>query len=374
MRLVTSVAVVAPEDLPIPPVRGGSVQIYLHHLCRCLGQLGDIEAVLVSPGDQPDPQLLRHIPVRLRWAPGERRRSAYRAAVLRLLESLSPQVVQVDNRPDFVPLVRTACPAAKVVLNLHSLTFLGPAHLSSACARRILRDCDAVVCNSRFLRNTVQTRFRLRDQEWRPSVIYPGVDHAQFAPPGDLSAVEVHPDRPLRILYVGRIIRGKGVDVLLEAVRLLRKEGWPVSLTLVGRTPPWEAEFGRYIRRRSKGLPVHRAGFVPPQHLPEYYRQADVLVCPSQAPEAFGLVNLEALAAGLPVVASRQGGIEEVVTAECGVLVRHYRDPAGFAAALRTLADNPSLRARLRQGALLRARQFTWTATAEAFADLHRSL
>ncbi|MBX5437428.1 MAG: glycosyltransferase family 4 protein, partial [Alicyclobacillaceae bacterium] len=233
------VAVVAPDDLPIPPVKGGSVQIYLWHVCRLLAGARDVTVTLLSPGRHPSPELSSHLPVAVRNR--RERRRTYRALILTELKQIGPDIVHVDNRPDLVPAVRVACPDAKVVLNLHSGTFLGPRHLAPTAARDILCSADAVVCNSRFLQRRIARHFRLETGAWHPVVIYPGVDVAQFTPlaaaghaqNGRASPVlsTGRPVRPegLRVLYVGRVIQGKGVHVLVEAVRQLRRRGVPVT-------------------------------------------------------------------------------------------------------------------------------------------------
>ncbi|MCL6515731.1 glycosyltransferase family 4 protein [Alicyclobacillus sp.] len=361
--MAVRVALVAPEGLPIPPVRGGSVQIYLEALARELDRLG-IDATLLSPG-AGEAACRNHI----RLAGMEK--VTYRSACLAELRRMQPDVVQVDNRPDFVPWVRRAVPSARVLLNLHSTTFLGPRHIDRARARRVLRDADRVVLNSDFLRREIARTFRLDGGDWRPVVIHPGVDLARFALP---EGRERGAWPPFRLLYVGRVIRGKGVHVLVEAVRQLRQTHIPVRLTLVGRTPPWEAAYERRLRIQMRGLPVRWTGFVPPAELPPRLWRAHALVCPSQAPEAFGLVNVEAMAAGVPVIASRQGGIPEIVDASCGILVRQYRDPAAFARAIRTLMADRARWEALSDGARRRAQTFSWRRSAEAFTQVYREL
>lgn len=357
------VALVAPEGLPIPPVRGGSVQIYLEDLVRELDATG-VDVTLLSPGAGRD-ACERHIKIE------ESSRGAYRRACLAHLRSLAPEVIQVENRPDLVPRVRRAVPNARVVLNLHSTTFLGPRHIDRARARGVLRHADAVVLNSHYLRRVIARAFRLDPGRWRPHVIHPGVDAGRFTPPAQ-NARPAWP--PFRLVYVGRVIRGKGVHILVEAVRQLHRAKVPVHLTIIGRTPRWESAYERALRAAIRGLPVQWPGFVPPDQLPPRLWAAHALVCPSQAPEAFGLVNVEAMAAGLPVIASQQGGIQETVDASCGILVRRYRDPAGFSRAIRTLMADTGRWQALCDGARRRAEAFTWPRCAAHFAALYGEL
>lgn len=361
------VVIVAPEDLPIPPSRGGSVQIYLDGLVRNLQKTGT-SVTLISPGTREPkgfPVLHVHGPKKL-----------YQHKVLRILAQLAPDIVQVDNRPELVQKVKHALPGVKVILNLHSNTFLSSSYIAPHRARKNLIAADAVVLNSKYLRNWIRNRFALGASSWNPVVIYPGIDLHKFANNNSIShanADTLPKDRQsLRILFVGRVIRQKGAHVLISAAKYLTKDlHIPVKVTLVGRTPPWEKAYGEKIRASLKGWPMRWVGFVSPAQLPRYYWNADVLVCPSQWREAFGLVNVEAMAAGLPVIASNVGGLQEVVDSTSGLLVTNYHNPQGFARALQQLATNPLLREQLSRGAAKRAHQFAWERAARSFQALY---
>jgi len=370
------VVILAPEGLPVPPTRGGSVQIYLHALHRSFDEIGVRGVCLAAPGRV----------VRGKKLPAEK--AAYRKAVLHVLKDMKPQVVQVENRPDFVAAVRSVLPQAKLILNLHSTTFFalrgtgrgtadGADHpvtddAAHARMRRILTGADCVVVNSHYLQQTISQRFDLGRTKWRSRVIYPGVDTQTFCPRedgGSTSNAEV-----FRILFVGRVIRQKGLDVVLRGLHLLVKEKVPFTITVVGRTPPWERTYRAHLETLGKHLPLEWAGFVGPSQLPDVYRRADVLVCPSQREEAFGLVNLEAMASGLPVVASKVGGIPEVVDTDTGILVAEPDDPKAFARALMGLYRDSACRLRLGQQARMRAQLFSWQRTAECFAEVYEEL
>ncbi|MCF8566048.1 glycosyltransferase family 4 protein [Alicyclobacillus tolerans] len=377
---MANVAVVAPEDLPIPPLSGGSVQIYLHSLMRALNNRtapGHSRITLISPGKRPKRWLSApHLHAVSVGGPASR----YRDKVLHLLQDLRPEVVQIDNRPDFVFAVKRLLPKSKIVLNLHSTTFLGPQNISPVLARKALSIADVVVVNSRYLKRLIEQKHRMATASWNVRVIYPGVELDRFDKSHAGKNLSTgasrapNPRSPFHILYVGRVIRQKGVDVLVDAIRQLHGRKIPVELTVVGKTPPWERNYAKKIRASAKNLPIRFKGFVSPQKLPQSYWQADVLVCPSQWREAFGLVNVEALAAGLPVIASRLGGIREIVDDTCGILVPSYRSARSFANAIEQLQSNPGLHEKLKQGAKKRAAEFTWHETARQFSKLYDDL
>ena len=181
-------------------------------------------------------------------------------------------------------------------------------------------------------------------------------------------------DRPV-VLFVGRIQPLKGLDVALEAFAQIRRKLDDARLVVVGGPsgPLGEEELVR-IRQRAVALSLEGSvDFVPSrphQEIAGYYRAADVLLVPSRS-ESFGLVAAEAQATGLPVVASRIGGLAYTVEdGTSGFLVDGW-DPEGYAsAALRILLDE-DLAARLAAGALTFAQRFSWTVAADRLLELY---
>jgi len=361
------VAVIAPEGLPIPPGRGGSVQIYLDALVRAWTATPPHTLYLLSPprlGNHSDYRSIRHVRI-------HGKRDLYRRRVLAQLNQLKPDIIQIENRPDFLHVVKQTYPRARIVLNLHSTTFLGPQHLQPKQVRAILRKADAVVVNSQYLQTQIERRFNIDRDEWHPHVIYPGVDLEAFTPS---EAQSNAPHRPFRVLFIGRVIEQKGVHTLVRAVQQLNAAHVPVELTIVGQTPPWERIYRQRLVRQSAGLPIRWKGFVAHQDLPGVLHKHDVLACPSIRDEAFGLVNVEALAAGVPVIASRVGGIPEVVDTSCGVLVDDYLRPGKFAKAIQRLAEDPDEWHRLQASTTEQAARFTWSRAASLWLHLYRQL
>lgn len=169
----------------------------------------------------------------------------------------------------------------------------------------------------------------------------------------DAARVEVHPpvtaapsqtfsstfsDRN-RIIYAGQVIRGKGVDVLLES---LAKVTTPFECFIVG-----DGNHRRYCEALSKKLMlsdrVHFVGFVPQEKLAEYYREATAAVLSSVWPEPFGAVGLEAMRFGVPVVGFDAGGIREwLISGYNGYLVP-WMDRDAFALRVQELLTNKKL-------------------------------
>jgi glycosyltransferase involved in cell wall biosynthesis len=213
-----------------------------------------------------------------------------------------------------------------------------------------LKRCDAVLCNSRYVRSRLES---LGVGAERLALLVGGVDPARFHPrdPGPAGPL----DRPVLGL-AGRLKPIKGVEVAFEALAALRRDGLQARLLLAGAGP----EEGRLRERaRHPGLAgaVEFLGDLGPEAMPAFYRRLDLYLQPSieilhpdsgaaQA-ESMGRALLEAQAAGVPVVASRSGGIPDVVEdGTTGVLVPPG-DAAGLAAAIAALCADADRRARL---------------------------
>ncbi|HWE49886.1 MAG TPA: glycosyltransferase [Bryobacteraceae bacterium] len=171
------------------------------------------------------------------------------------------------------------------------------------------------------------------------AVIPDGVDGSEFSLPADQSG-----RIPDQIVFAGAIRPVKGVDILLRAMRVLADAGRRVNLVLVG-----EAFFGTYrqeeLRLRQMVIDLNlqeRVRFAGKQPLPElvrYMQRSAALILPSRA-ESLGMVLVEALACGTPVVATRCGGPEDIVTENVGVLVPP-EDPAALARGIEQVLDHP---------------------------------
>jgi alpha-1,3-rhamnosyl/mannosyltransferase len=190
-----------------------------------------------------------------------------------------------------------------------------------------------------------------------------GVDES-FFPGGPLEPQRDRHDLPERyILFLGALEPRKNLATLLEAYALLPEELRREFPLMVAGAHGWR---NRELRRRlaaGRDLGVRVIGYVPPLNLPLVYAGASVFVFPSLY-EGFGMPLLEAMASGVPVVASNVSAMPEVV-GDAGVLV-DPRSPAELARAIeRLLADPPAARA-LGERGRARARQFTWERAALA--------
>jgi D-inositol-3-phosphate glycosyltransferase len=214
----------------------------------------------------------------------------------------------------------------------------------------------------------------------RLKTIHPGVDHAMFSP-GDKGAAraELGLGDEVVLAFVGRIQPLKGLDLAFRAVaQLLPALDRELKLFVVGGVsgPSGNRELAKLLELADElGISgsIVLSGPQPHQSTPLFYRAADAVVVCSYS-ESFGLTALEAQACGTPVVATDVGGLRHIVTdASSGYLV-DTRDPADFAARLKTLLSDRDLQAAFSKHARESSARFDWERTSRELAELYECL
>ena len=234
--------------------------------------------------------------------------------------------------------------------------------MSTPLVRAIWRRAARVVAVSDDLR---QAAFRLEPTA-RFDVIPSGVDTRRFAPPAGVRR------EPGRILLVGRLIGLKGQAVFLRSLARVRKRwGGPLSVEIVGGGPDQEQLRGLASELGVSDV-VHIHGFVPDEELTAHYARASLFVLPS-VNDAAPLAILEAMASGLPVVASAVGGIPEVLAGNEKVLFP-AGDESALAEAIVRMISDPSLSDSIGMRNRERALAFDWDRIARRYLDLYREV
>jgi glycosyltransferase involved in cell wall biosynthesis len=278
------------------------------------------------------------------------------------------------SRPDVVhaahPLIIPSRRAARVV-TIHDLDFLDHPERTRAeirrdypaLVRRHAAQADGIVTNSFDTRARVVERL--------------GADPAKIAvarpgPPAWASGPRQQPrDERGPILFVGTLERRKNIDTLLTAYEQLVAARPDVpALCLAGHTTPEAAPWIERSRRGTLAGRVSVPGYVPHADRRALFERASIVVIPSWF-EGFGLTALEAMAVGVPVVASRRGALPEVI-GDAGVLVEPDR-PDEIAAALLRLLDDGAWARTLVERASCRVREFSWDRAAAEVRALYRA-
>ncbi|WP_435006582.1 glycogen synthase [Tundrisphaera lichenicola] len=289
---------------------------------------------------------------------------------------------------------------ARLVLTTHSLEphrpwkveQLGTAYRASSWVERTAyENADGVIAVSASMKEDVHNLYGVPREKIR--VIHNGIDLHQYQPspnPEVLAKYSIDPDKPF-VLFVGRITRQKGIIHLVEAIKWIR-EGVQVVLCAGAPDTP---EIGREMadrveqaRLESRNPILWIPEILSKEEIITLYTHASLFACPSVY-EPFGIINLEAMACGTPVVASAVGGIIEVVVpGKTGLLVPidagggadfEPKDPARFARdfadAINTLLDDPGRLKEMGERSRERVEHFfSWTSIARWTMDFYWDL
>ena len=387
------VAMVSEHASPLAVLGGvdaGGQNVHVGELARHLAQLG-VEVDVYTRRDDPD------LPATVAFAPGVLvhhvdagpparvpkdellpHMPALARGVAAGLRTRPPALVHAHFWMSGLAAVAAAAPLhLPVVQTFHALGAVKRRHQGSddtspperiGLERRLLDECASVIATC------TDERRELIEQGARPErvrVVPCGVDERAFRPHGPVMR---WPTRGLRVLAAGRPVPRKGVADLIAAVSTLPD----VDLVVAGgpsgdqlAEDPELLHLAALARALGCAGRVRFVGRVGRAAMADLMRTADVVACTPWY-EPFGIVPLEAMASGVPVVASGVGGMLDTVVHEGTGLHVRPRDVDGIAAALARLRD-PALRRRLgRAGAERVAERFTWSGVARATLDAYR--
>jgi phosphatidylinositol alpha-mannosyltransferase len=200
-------------------------------------------------------------------------------------------------------------------------------------------------------------------------VIPNGIDYARFF--SRYSPLPQFADARPTVLFVGRLEKRKGLKFLLRAWPRVLERQPDARLVVVGRGRPLEG-YRRFAARQGwSSDDVVFAGYVAGEDLPRYYQSCDVFCAPNTGQESFGIVLLEAMAAGAPIVASAIAGYRDVVSDGFEGLLVEPRNPGAIADAVCRLLGNPELRASMRRAGQQKAQQYDWPRVATQVLDYY---
>lgn len=230
--------------------------------------------------------------------------------------------------------------------------------------RHAFRNLDGRIAVSRAAKRFVRQYFMA------PYRIIPnGVDTVMFDPTRVAPLPQFQDGRPT-ILFVGRPEKRKGIAYLLRAYPLVKSQFPDARFIIVGAGDWQDSPYRAYIERHDL-RDILVVGRVSEADLPRYYRSADVLCSPATQGESFGIVLLEGMAAGVPIVASDIEGYRQVVTDGQEALLVTPRNEHELADALCRLLQDPALRTAMSARGLRTAAEYSWQRVAEQILDFY---
>jgi phosphatidylinositol alpha-mannosyltransferase len=265
----------------------------------------------------------------------------------------------------FVPFLSPTMLEASETVNIatfHAFGGFSPSYwIGRRFAGRLAKLLHGRIAVSSAARHFISTYF---PGDYR--IIPNGVDLDRFA---NAEPFEELRDGTLNILFVGRFEERKGLIHLLKAYHRLRKRHVDARLLVVGAGPK-EREYRRFVGLR--GIrDVEFLGRVSDEDKVRYFASADIYCAPNTGQESFGIVLLEAMAAGVPIVASDIHGFKNVLQRNVQGILVEPRNPRALAAALYALARDPDLRHEMGEAGRARAPEFSWDRVTERIVDFY---
>jgi len=370
-----------------PPNIYGGAGVHAKYIATSLAKLIDVEVRTLEEGHAPD---LPGLVVR-RYRPTLKPIGVPDPKVAKALDVLSFNMNMVADPIDseivhthtwytnFAGALAKRTYGAKLVATVHSLEPLRPwkreqlgagYDLSSWMEQDGLTACDAIIAVSADMKKDILKCYDVPAKS--VAVIHNGVDPAKYHPQeGTASLAKFAIKKPF-VFFVGRLTRQKGVFDLVEAMAHVPKGTTLVLATGKPDTPEIEDELRRALKKMTNVVWIR--DMLEDPDLVSLYNEAAVFACPSVY-EPFGIINLEAMACETPVVATRVGGIKEVVVdGETGLLVPPG-DPLRLGKAITKVIEDPKLAARMGKAGRKRVLQhFTWDRIAEKTLKLYRTL
>jgi peptidoglycan-N-acetylglucosamine deacetylase len=361
--------------------RGGGLEEYAYQIAKGLQGHRNWHVAVVASGDGDEVQMDSYQDIKVYYLPYRLKLSntpfglSWRRRLRRIISAERPDVIlahaPVSGMMDVVVGQTKKIP---FVVTYHVASMAKGRRLPDLLVRcyesvllpRAFRKARAIICTSAY----VQRSALIAPYSYKSTVISPSADIEFFRPP--LQKVSCH-----RVMHVGGLKAGewhKGLDISLRVIAELKRRYSDVHLTVVGdgdKQPHYEAlaaELGIVSE-------VEFRGRLGGERLVSAYQSADVLIMPSRQ-ESFGMVLIEAMACGIPVVASAVEGIPDVVDdGEVGFLVEPD-DVGGFASRIGKLFDDPALYIRYCENARRTAvtRRCTWPQQVERTAEVLEAL
>lgn len=409
---MTNIAMLSYHTCPLATLGGkdtGGMNVYVHQLTRHLGQQGIHVDVFTRSQDEHVPHILHdlgygnrvvHIPAGPEFPLPKKELTRYIPKFVEGIECFSQEKsIQYDLIHSHYWMSGIAAIDLQI---LWQIPFINMFHTLGLMKNRIAQSPSemegeyringekrVIATANRLIAATLaeksQLEFLYETNSAKIAVIPPGVDTSRFYPIPKDEAKEIIGVSPTSrmILFVGRIEPLKGIDTLIKAISIIQKNGYldccPHSLAIIGGEPlasPEEmnAEMAR-LQDMVDSLGINNLvlflGKQDQKMLPYYYSAAEVVVMPSHY-ESFGMVALEAMACGTPVVASQVGGLGFLVRDGQTGFVVPGNDVMKMADRLVQLIKDQDLQAKLGKESASYARKYSWQIITEKIIEVYQ--
>jgi spore coat protein SA len=387
------VAIIAPNSLPVPPIRGGAVQSSIFETTRLYKRFKPYIFSICEPNvdDLPLAETIgnaeyRRIKltdreeffIRLRHFTNKNY-FPYVNEIIKQIKEIKPDLINIVNRPWFLPILRKHLgKSAKIILNNHNAYFR---EMREGHVKKLVSKMDGFIGVSQACVN-VEITDRFPELKDKCNVVYNAADLKRFDPDSisqekrsrlktklNISADE------LVITFIGRLREDKGAAAVLSAISDIIKSGTTakIKLLVIGShylsAKDGKGALEKNIRELAEGIKDHVVftGYVNFNEIQDYYAISDIITAPSIIFDSSPFVCYESQAMKVPMVSSFSGGIPEIIEdGKTGLLVRDPRNVADMASKLRFFIENKEERVRFGERGRERIiKHFTWEKAAE---------
>ncbi|MGJ7909442.1 glycosyltransferase family 4 protein [Neobacillus sp. LXY-1] len=375
MTIKPKVAIITPGSFPIPSKRSSSVETVIEKLTHVLQDKIDFTIFGKSSKKLPNRESRGNINyIRI----SRRSWSSYAHKIARELQLRKHDVIQVENRPKFVPIIRQYVKDTKIILSLHSITYISTSHIPKTDLNNCLEKADFILVNSHFLKDFLIHHTTFPSE--KILVNHLGVDTNRFCSKWinqeSKMVISLKKQHKLEgkniLLYVGRLRKIKGVHKILRLFPKIRDLVPGTVLIIAGSAYIGSEKKTGYVESLHQlasdlGDDVRFMSFIPHDQIHSWFAAADVVLVPSIGKEAFGLVNVEAMACGVPVIATNIGGIPEIIEhGKTGYLVSTETMETEIIHYVNKLLSNPEWLKEMGENCVQHVKnRFTWEKSGE---------
>ncbi|QEK10924.1 glycosyltransferase family 4 protein [Crassaminicella thermophila] len=377
------IAMICTEKLPVPPILGGAIQIYINALLPILSKHHEITLFSLYNSKLPSREKkgnIRHIRVLGKTA------DQYINNIKNEISKEKFDLIHVFNRPLWVLRIMDVAKDSTISLSLHNEMF-SPKKINKARAQKCIDRVSFISTVSKFIADDVASMYPSAKDKLYP--VYSAVDLNRIKPFWDESIIEER--KSLRrqyglenhkiILSVGRLSKKKGSHIILKAMEKVMNTYSNTALVFVGSKWYGSNATDDYVKKvqefskRLKGSVIF-TGFLVPDEVPKYYNMGDIFVCASQWREPLARVHYEAMAAGLPIITTDRGGNAEVIEENInGISIKEYNNPDIMAQKIIYLLENEKIALNMgKMGRKFAEEKYHWERVASDLLKLFKTV
>lgn len=354
---VLKIALICTEMLPVPAIRGGAIQILINGVIPFLASKHELTIYSISDHELADRETVEGVSY-IRVPATDYVMNVTKELVAARKAQIKYDVIHIFNRPINLLTFKSAMPESRFVVSAHNEMFR-ERKMPEKTGKKTIKAVSGIMSISDYIGDTIISRFPSAKKKVR--TVYSGIDLKRYQPIWTEEALRIRTD--LResygvehnkvVLFVGRLSKSKGPDVLIHSMEQVIREHPEAVLMIVGSKWFHDEQIDKYgeqIRTLASefGDRIRFTGFITPINLPTIFLLGDVFVCSSQWQEPLARVHYEAMGAGLPIITTNRGGNAEIIKHnKNGLVIDDYTNPQAFSEAISYLFHHPEEASRL---------------------------